>query len=55
MTSLENANPQVYLIEEEAIEEPADYDDNDLTREEFTALEVFQHIRHLNDPGTMLQ
>ena len=55
MTSLENANPQVYLINEEAIEEPVEYDDTDASREEFTAQEVFQLIRHLNDPGTVLQ
>ena len=51
MMSLENANPQVYLIDEETIEEPVGYDDNDTSREEFTAQEVFQLIRHLNDPG----
>lgn len=53
MTSLENANPRVYLVDDDLVEDPAE-DENDNLRDEFTAQEVFELIRNLNDPGNYI-
>lgn len=53
MTAVEiqNANPKVYAVEE-YIGEVCDSSDPDSDeRDAFTSHEIFELIRHLNDPG----
>lgn len=51
MASLQNANPKIYNIEESSAQhDTLDFFDDDTTREEFTPQEIFELIRHLNDP-----
>lgn len=50
MTTIQNANPIIYNIHhEKIIDDNFDYKDEN-SREEVTATEIFEYIRHLNDP-----
>lgn len=48
---MDNVNPTVYKVHKPVAErhETFQYSD-DFDREEMTASEVFEHIRHVNDP-----
>ncbi len=50
MTELINANPTIYNVKQgPLVEEKFQYDDED-EREIFSSTEIFEMIRHLNDP-----
>jgi metal-sulfur cluster biosynthetic enzyme len=50
MTTIQNANPIIYNIrQEKIIDDNFDYKDENI-REEVTSAEIFEYIRHLNDP-----
>jgi hypothetical protein len=51
--SLENANPIIYAVDDTVNMESACEidDDDDSERDEFNSSEIFELIRHLNDPG----
>lgn len=54
MAALQNANPKIYnVVDDDLAEEEELTDADDSSRDAFTAQEVFDMIRHLNDPGSL--
>lgn len=50
MTELQNANPVIFNVSRVYVDTNIVDFENEDDHEEITAQEIFEHIRHLNDP-----